>query len=626
MLFLEQSAILALVVTAILAGVNLVRFPLNYHSYRSGLVGGLVVFTILIFFANWTFVWMVLYWGRPALNGPLHGYIFMLLPAFVGWAGFLVFDIFVGGSISLDRDSSYNSWNRENQNVTVNSSSFGVGLFLVPIAMLVVTFIFVSGTKWAPFGDTEAKALAHLVTVTKEDENSYPDADVNHIVLVPEDTAVFKSNNVIASEKDDQGRNLGSLYQVGAQQLQSVNNHLYWISALDFNGWRTWKQTAVGDQKQVSPGYIVVDAEDPNAEPTIRTSFKMKCTPSAYFGSDLQRRIYDGGYQNYKIDDLTIEVDDNWKPWYTAAIDKPVIHGVGSVPVGMIMIDPETCEITRYDLDEIPDWVDRVYSASTAKAMMGWWGNWNDAPWKWCCYSNGGRSKVSGEPVLVYTAGSQHPQWQMTMTSKSKDTSIIAVVLFDARSANARYFEALSGSPIESAVLKTFTSTNKNLKNFEPKHISLHKIYGEETWVVSYVAQQSDSNVPGEPFQAVGLLQVRDVEGANVVFSTTKEDALSQYKQVLSRPSSNAAPTEEKRNSEITGTIKEIASQIENGKTVYLILLNEDHNHVYKAGADVSVELAFAKSGDRVTLSYFETQGPVRDTGQFNDLALPFIQ
>lgn len=255
-----------------------------------------------------------------------------------------------------------------------------------------------------------------------------------------------------------------------------------------------------------------------------------------------------------------------------------------------------------------------------------WWGNYGDpelAPYRlFSSRPNTGRFKVSADPVLVYTK-SGHPAWQMMITSLNADTSVTGVLLFDARDDRARFYPILAGTATEDQVVKTFEGINQNVRgDWKARHLSMHKIYGTATWVASFVLDKGEVVSKGEPYQGILMVPAHDLQGSNVVYSTNKETALSNYRQLLARAPKTDAPEENSLKREVKGTVKEIASQIDNGNTVYLIILNED-KRVFKASKNISLELPFAKPGDSVIISFIDVSNSPNqayDVSDFSDL------
>lgn len=621
-MFFGQAFLIAFIITLIFGVISFIQASVSSNEKSiGGTVTGVIVSFIFTFLISLSMLW----WGTPAHTGTMGGYGWIILPIIASCAIFFLCD-----GIALSGGGPYSD--------NVGVSAAGIIAFLAVLAIVMIA----GCSNWVPLSQSEANKLGGSVSIIREEADAYPDTDTNHIIQVPEENARFKASQVIAKQvSDENGKsiNLSTSYQMGPAEIQSVNDHLYWIFGLDFSGWRTWDRVG-----QISPGYIVVDAEDPEGEATVKLGYKMKYTPSAFFDSKLQRYLYTNGYAGYSVDDLSLEVDDNWQPFYTASLNKRTIKNSGEIPVGMIVVDPQTGKITRYKIakaevnlqsgevkhfdGETPAWVDRVYSKNAAKRMMNWWGDYGDpknAPWKWAARPQTGRFKVADNPVLVYTK-SGHPAWQMTMTSLKKDTSIIDVVLFDTVVNEARIYRIIEGTATEPAVKKTFNSIQENVRgDYVATHLSLHKIYGQPTWVANYVLKSEDSS-QGEPYVGIGFVNAHDLQTSNVAFGKTKEEALAKYRQLLARNPDTSIPDEGSSTRQtVRGVVRNIAMQIQNGNTVYLFVLSENPSRVFKAAREVSNELPFIKEGDTVEVVFDDLGQVPIDITSVNDLNIPIV-
>jgi hypothetical protein len=615
-LFFGEALKYALILTVIVGGIDaLVRLVRGQIDVHRQIIAASISFVLNIFVC-----WFYLYKDLPAMTGTLFGYMWLIAPLVFAGVVYLLVGI-QRSQKPQDSSEYYSSYRRKDE----TSFQFGATGIVVLVA-IVLLFAYGLFNTWFPYRTQGgvAKAAA-LVNVEKQEETDYPDTDANHIVENPDASADFIAGNYMAAKSvviDGKSIPLSTIFHLGHRELQSVNKHLYWIFDLEFTGYNTWNQI-----NQTVPGYIVVDAENPNADPIYKVGYDMRYTPTAYLNSKLERLIYAAGYQHYVIDDLILEVDDTWKPYYTTALTKKVLHDTGDSPQFMLVIDPQTGEITRYELDQVPEWVDRVYSARLAQEMMNWWGDFGpDAvDFRFINRPATGRLMASS-PTLVYT-GTEHPAYQMTLTSLSnKDTSIAAVVLFDARSNHVRFYSHLAGTAIESSVynsFKTIPENNNGNGRLEPTHLALHQIYGEPTWVANFVAK-SDSAY-GSPYAGIGFVSANSVSTTNVAFGETMEEALSKYRVILARNPSTDAPGEGAMPQQVVeGTVQSFVTRIEGGNTVYLMIL-EDPKRVYKASWEVSNELAFTVKGDKVAISYIDVGEVPVDISEFNNKNVPIV-
>ncbi len=579
------SALLAVIIAGVFTVLDLVRLDRGRDEENSLAVSlgvGVGVFVLLLF-VNF----LLLFFGRPAMVGPWNGWLWITMPALIALT------VFFCRAIAQER-----WWS---------------AALVVPGGFMALWVLWAGfSVAFTPFGEGSAKLFASQVNLVKADEGDYPPTDADHILQVPQEAALFKARQAIASVPDQP--NLSTQYKPGAPVLQSVNNHLYWIFQLTLVGWRVANQVDA-----VVPGFIVVDAEDPNAQSEVKTGHRMNYSDGAPFGHALHRHIYTHGYRHWKINDLTLEIDDNWQPFFTASLNKPVKNFAGSAPQKMIIVNPETGEITEYALDKIPEWVDRVYSQSVAVDFLTWWGQWGNAPWKFWFPNQANRTQPAGTPHLVYTKG-QHPSWQILITSMNNDTSAIGVVMFEGRSNKATFY-SVPGITIESAALKAFQTSNENLKSFVPVHPSIHSIYGELTWTVAYIS--TDANTDGaEPFQAIGFLHTKHTDGASVSMAVDKASALAKYRQRIARGNSNAAPEEGGLTKTVQGTVTNMVTLVITGNTNYLIKLDAFPQRIFQGAArDDDFDLPFIKQGDQVVITYLDIGKPRVDISSISIIA-----
>lgn len=475
---------------------------------------------------------------------------------------------------------------------------------------------------WSIGGADAAKRLASQVEVTEQPFGEYPETDTEHMLLVPEEAARTKAGLALSQPPSGDYQTISTRFEVRDGALQSIDGHLFWAFDLKFNSWRNANR-----ENRTVPGYILVDAEDPNAGPQLKLGFTMKWTPGAPTDSSIDRLIWTK-YRSYEIDDLTLEIRDDGQPFYTATLNKPAHTWGKTVPQMTIVVDPQTGEIVEFPLDspELPEWIDRIYSDDTVKQLMNWWGHWGDpkANYRWCCENKANRWSVSGNPTLVYVAdeGRGHPEWQMLMTSWSRDDVASFVVLFNGRDNTARLYR-VPELQVQSSVAGVFRDNPKNLVGHDPVHLSLHQIYGHLTWVASYIPK-ADSTSP-KTLANIGLMRANAVSANNVQVAGTKEEVLVAYRNWLSGNQSTADPATQAESKTRTGTIAFAAADTSGGLTHYLIILVEDPDRIYSGTYDgAKLELPFAPSrvGKRVTIEYTETEDRVLEIRSYDDLEL----
>ncbi|WIG60202.1 MAG: hypothetical protein OJF49_002950 [Ktedonobacterales bacterium] len=587
---------------------------------------GLWVFNFLLDLA-------LLYVAMPALTGPYWGMQWLLWPLLL--TGVLAL---FGGSVAQAR-ATLNSFSQQVNSgrvFSISGSPFGssrrsgrvvddhptqrdrsapprtsglaggAAIVLVFVIAIAVNGVITVSTTWF---DGNAKALAAIPKIQSEPKSAtLPPTDVNHIVLVSRGVASYLGQQVLASS----GQNLGSIYHTDRTEytLQSIKNHLYWIAPLVYNN--VWAN--IGHWE--SPGYVVVDAEDPNATPQLRTGYHLRYLPDAILNQDLLRHVYLSGYTNGDLVDPTLEVDDSWNPYFTISLMQPTRGFTGQVVQRVLLVDPQSGAIQNLAPNAVPAWVDRIIPGDTVADYLTWWGKYAHAPW-FNPSGNGQQAPDLGDtglPELVYNSVDK-PVWLVPMTSSAaSDNSSTGVVLFDTRDNTGRFYP-ITGIGVTANATNTFKTNPANIRNYDVSNVQLYSIYGEPTWVCTFV-QENDY---GQSFQAVGMVDARHLNGADVIMQPNKTAALAAYAQWLADHNVAAPGVTPTGNSvTLTGKVARVNAATQNGTTVYYLYL-EGQTRIFTAGIALSQELPLVQPGDTVTVTFLDTGQSVVTLTAFDD-------
>ncbi|HLG78601.1 MAG TPA: hypothetical protein VKX46_19470 [Ktedonobacteraceae bacterium] len=584
------------------------RDPLAIQSFARWF-GGYFIFNYIVSL-------LVLYFSLPALTGPFWGWQWVLWPLLFSSIGNLF--VYARPALGLAEESTLISSGgrsrsagakngaRNSTRGIVASGIFGLIVFaVIGIAAPILITIF---TTWF---DANAKALAAIPNVKVQKVKVLPPTDANHIVLVSKSVASYKGQQILGSN----GQNLGSAYNLDPDSytLQSINHHLYYVAPLSYNN----IFTNLANPR--TPGLVVVDAEDPQAVPQLRTDQTQAGTsiaylPGALLNQDLLRHVYLSGYTYGRLLDPTLELDDNYHPYWTISLMQPIRGYAGDQLTEVLIVDAHTGAIVKYRPQDVPAWVDRVMPASTVVDYLDWWGLYNSAPW--FNPSGMGQQRPSGEPQLLYNSVDQ-PVWLVPMTSSSSnDNSSTGIFLFNTHKNEADLY-LLAGLGIGDNVQKTFQSTRANIRGYNVASVQLYQIYNTPTWVASYV-QSTDS---GDIFQSVGIVDARNLNGSNVQFESTLGQALQDYQQWLTQlntgnPSGNGGSTQT-----ITGKIVRIAAVPQGNNTIYYLQI-EGQGVIFTANLTLSPKLPLVQPGDIIKGSYVSSGGTVINLTAFDDTSI----
>ncbi len=567
---------------------------------------------------NYLLCLAIIYFSEPALTGPFGGWQWVLWPLVISSIGNLF--AFARPALNTLEDISAASQGRASTRKTstqlpadISRGAIAAGIFGLVIAAgigIVVAGLIVVFTTWF---DSNAKALAAIpnVTVEKSTTPLLP-TDPNHIVLVSSGIANFKGQQVLGSN----GQNYGSSYNLdpNSYTLQSINHHLYYVAPMSYNN------IFINLSNSSTPGFVVVDAEDPNAQAKLHvgSNDSLAYLPGAIFNQDLLRHVYLSGYTYGKLVDPTLELDDSFHPYWTISLMQPTRGYTGDQLSEVLIVDAHTGAITNYSPSRVPTWVDRVMPSDTVNQYLTWWGLYHAAPW--FNPSGAGQQTPSGDAQLVYNKVDE-PVWLVAMTSSSaNDNSSTGVFLFDTHKNEAHFYTSASGLGIGSNVQNTFASTRANILRYNVDSFQLYQICGVPTWTAIYSS--------GGIYQDVGMLDAQKLNGGNVQFESTLPAALNDYKTWLAQNNITntcgaSSPTGGTTQT-VTGKVLRISSVQQGANTIYYIQVAGQHV-IFTANLTLSPKLPLVQAGDTVTVTYLSIPGstsPTIDLKSFDDQSI----
>lgn len=588
------------------------------------------------FIFNYIVCLIILYISLPAFTGPFWGWQWLVWPlifscvanlfAFARPAMGVLEDVSTvaqGGRLRSVGNSASRSVPGNFSRGAVAAAIFG--LIIAGLVGIVAPLLITIFTTWF---DINAKALAAIPNVRMQKSAVLPPTDPNHIVLVSKGVAAYKGQQILGSN----GQNLGSAYGLDPDSytLQSIKGHLYYVAPLSYNN------IFVNLSNPRTPGFVVVDAENPQAVPQLRTDdtqsgTSLRYLPGALLNQDLLRHVYLSGYTYGRLLDPTLEVDDNYHPYWTISLMQPIRGYVGDVLSEVLIVDAHSGAVTKYQPQAVPKWVDRVMPADTVSQYLQWWGLYHSAPW--FNPSGLGQQTPASTPELLYNRVDQ-PVWLIPMTSSSSnDNSSTGVFLFNTFKNEADFYP-LAGIGIGDNVTNTFKSTRSNIRNYDVASVQLYQIYNTPTWVAIYVqstgvvgpgngGNNSDNTegTVGGIFQAVGIVDARNLNGSNVQFDTSLSQALQDYQQWLTQQGNGTSTSTGVQTQTVTGKVVRISAVQQGGSTVYYLQI-EGQKVIFTANLSLSPKLPLVQPGDIVTGTFLNSNGSVINFQSFDDTSI----
>ena len=191
--------------------------------------------------------------------------------------------------------------------------------------------------------------------------------DLNQLPTIDKELA-----GKLADKKLGEIASLGSQVTVGNLDLQSVNGELYYVGPLEHSSVLKWITNREG-----TIGYIKVSATNQNDVELVTEvdgkDIRIKYLESAYLFSDLDRAAY---FKDMKAGhtDYTFELDDTGRPYWVITRYDTAVGISESKAIGALVMDAQTGESNIYDIENLPEWIDRIQPTSYINRYLNKWG------------------------------------------------------------------------------------------------------------------------------------------------------------------------------------------------------------------------------------------------------------
>jgi hypothetical protein len=566
---------------------------------------------VLTFFGSLVTTSLVQYLDMPSMVGYLGGCGYIIFWTTV--AGLIASGVVaaIGAFFSRRSDSSYDSED--------NGGRLAIAYGSVAALNLLLLIGWGITCAWFSWGKGNLAFYANNfanIEVAKPGDN-LPPSNPDDFWYVPDDTAFAKAKQALA-----QDTRLATLFKITKEHMvaQSVAGHNVYIAPLEYQDWRTQFGIMGAAYAPVSPGYVEVDGSNPNAVAQLKTGaqYQMTYFPSASFGTNIERYVYNHGYSDGKLDDPTLEVDDSGHPYFTITFNKYKRVVKGEYIDKVLIVDAQTGKIDAYEPGAQPKWVDRVVSARLITKYVNDWlrfGWKKDALPAYSIFFGGSSDqfKILDQDMVYNT--SDRPTEMITVTSNdSSNDAVVAVIAYDLYRNHGVIYPSLAGvQPSSHAVDALKAKIPNSARNWDMANIHLYYILGHLTWSCVYVSGDTGSVV------GVGFVDATPgkTQASNAVFGVDKRSALAEYSRRLmqEQTGNNGGLAGGKTQYQtVSGIVYRIGRYELGGNTLFNISLSTDGTakgllpHYYTADPQAVYNAQFVREGDNVTVEFESIQ------------------
>lgn len=426
-----------------------------------------------------------------------------------------------------------------------------------------------------------AKKYQQLLTVQERQfTDDIKEVDFSTIPLLDKDSAALLGD-----------RKMGSLVEM-VSQFEVANDY----SQINYHGkpvrvtplvyaspikWLT-------NQKKGIPAYVMIDMTTQDTE-IVMLKEGIRYSKSEYFNRNLYRHLR-FRFPTYIFDDqIFFEIDEEGTPYWVCPVKKFNIGLFGGQTVGRVVLcNAVTGECIDYAVEDVPQWIDKVYSAELLMQLYDYHG----------VLVNGFFNSVLGQrDCLTTTTGYNYialedDVWVYTgLTSVNGDQSNVGFVLMNQRTMEARYYKVEGAT--ETSAMSSAEGQVQNL-NYRATFPLLLNISGEPTY---FVALKDGAGL----VKKYAMINIQKYQW--VAIGDTVKECEKNYSELLS--TNGIVSRQDADLKRASGVIEVIAPVVIDGNTHYYICL-KGNDLIFDA--DLSEEGLYCvirfREGDRVTIDY----------------------
>lgn len=425
-----------------------------------------------------------------------------------------------------------------------------------------------------------AKKYQELLTVKDgEFTKDIKEVSYNQIPLLDRDSATLLGNRKMGSMVD-----MVSQFEVDSIYSQiNYNDKPVRVSPLRYASPIKW----LTNQKQGIPAYIMIDMATQTTE-LVKLDEGIRYSTSEYFNRLIYRHLR-FNYPTYIFEELSFEIDEEGTPYWVCPVKKFNIGLFGGETIGRVVLcNAITGETIDYAIEDVPQWIDRAYSAELLIELYNYHGALKHGfinsvlGQKDCLMTTDGYNYLAiDDDVWVYTG----------VTSVSGDQSNVGFVLMNQRTMETKFYE-IEGATERSAE-DSAEGQVQNLKYIATFPLLLN-INDEPTYFIALkdnaglVKKYAMVNV--QKYQVVGI-------------GDTVSECEDEYLKLLLKEGIQKVEEDTREVQTVTGKITKIAQGVVEGNSHYYLMI-EGSDEIFDISVVDMIQVIRYEVEDEITMEY----------------------
>lgn len=451
--------------------------------------------------------------------------------------------------------------------------------YLLVIVTVLLIAIFIIGTVLSsPI--VNAKKYQQLIHLEEGNfQEDIQQISYNEIPLLDKDSA-----SLLGSRKMGSMVEYVSQFEVSNHYTQiNYQNKPVRVTPLEYGNIFKW----LSNRKEGIPAYIKIDMATQNIE-CVKLSEGIKYTDAEHFGRNIYRYLR-FRYPTYIFDNINFEIDEEGVPyWICPAKDFTIGLFGGEAIKNVVLVNAVTGEHTNYKVEDVPTWVDRVYSSELLISYYDYYGTLKHGYFntlfsqKDCLQTTEGYNYIAqNDDVWMYTG----------VTSVGGDESLVGFVLANQRTAETKYY-SISGAK-EYSAMQSAEGKVQNL-GYNATFPLLLNVSNEPTYVLTL----KDSAGLVKKYAMVNIEQYTIVSIGDTI-TECERNYISQLKD------SHLVSSDSEVAGKASGVISKIAQVVVEGNTHYYMML-EGYNDIFDINVSEHIEIIKYNVGDSIAFSFIQ--------------------
>ena len=464
-------------------------------------------------------------------------------------------------------------------------------LSFIPVAVLALGLIgWVASLDLFP-GNAEKYANV-LKTDTMTFAEDIQEVNYSQIPVIDRDSAILLGNREMGSIPDYVSQfEVDTLYSQINYKGKPVR-----VSPLGYADLFKW----FTNRDEGIPAYALVDMTTQDAEIVrLGEGNGMKYTASEPLARNIDRYIQ-LKYPFYIFDEKSFEIDEDGTAWWICPVRKYTIGLFGGETIDrVILCNASTGECEERAVEDVPQWVDRVYPAELLLRQYNWSGRYQQG-WfnSWLGQSGVVQTTPGTNGALGYNyIAKDDDVWVYTgVTSATADNSIVGFVLVDQRTAESHYYAVADAT--EASAMESAEGQVQNLR-----YVSTFPLLINVSNQPTYFMALKDAAGLVKKFAMIDIQRYQ-----NVAVGDTVAECQKSYEALLATNGALTASdvSDSGTYGEKTGTIRTITPAVIEGNSHYYVTLVDDASMIFDFALPGCIQIVAYQVGDEVSFVYVE--------------------